>query len=314
MPAPHSPGPRHAAAGSDIAPGLLDRLLPAPARPYARLARLDRPIGTWLLLLPGWWSIVLAAPTSAALRWDLLGLFAVGAVAMRGAGCTVNDILDRDLDARVARTRSRPLPSGEVGLGQALAFLVLQLALGAAVLALLPATAILLGLAILVPIAVYPLMKRVTDWPQLALGLVFNWGALMGWAAATGGLALAPVLLYLGGIAWTLGYDTVYAHQDKADDAVVGVRSSALALGRHTRPFLWAMYALAVALIAAAGWRAGAGLPFALGVAVAALLLAEQAARVDLDDPADCLRRFRAHRFVGWAILAGLVIDRWAMA
>jgi 4-hydroxybenzoate polyprenyltransferase len=284
----------------------VDRWLPRAAEPYARLARLDRPIGTWLLLFPAWWGIALAAP-----RWPdpvLLALFALGAVAMRGAGCTLNDIADRDYDGRVARTRMRPLPSGRVTVRQALVFMAAQAALGAAILFSLNRLSILLGLAVIVLIATYPLMKRVTYWPQFFLGLNFNWGALIGWTAAAGTLGRPAVLLYLGGILWTLGYDTIYAHQDKEDDARIGVKSSALFLGeRRTRPFLYAVYAGAVLLWAAAGADAGLGLAFWPGLVAAAVQLMWQARRVALGDPADCLAKFRANRWTGWLVLAGIV-------
>jgi 4-hydroxybenzoate polyprenyltransferase len=225
---------------SDIRTGdWVARRLPGWAEPYARLARIDRPIGTWLLLFPAWWGIALAAPVQPEPGWPdpvLLLLFALGALVMRGAGCTLNDIADRDFDARVARTRLRPLPSGRITVFQALVFLAAQLAIGAAVLFSLNNLSILLGLAVLALIGTYPFMKRITWWPQLFLGLNFNWGALIGWTAVTGALAAPPLLLYLGGVFWTLGYDTIYAHQDKEDDARIGVKSSALALGERTRP------------------------------------------------------------------------------
>ncbi|HJU15398.1 MAG TPA: 4-hydroxybenzoate octaprenyltransferase, partial [Stellaceae bacterium] len=230
-------------------------MLPRRVRPYARLARLDRPIGTWLLLFPAWWGIALAGTGWPDLR--LFALFALGAVAMRGAGCTLNDIADRHYDGQVARTRLRPLPSGAVSVPQAVAFLCAQLAIGAAVLLSLNLTAILLGVAVLALIVPYPFMKRITYWPQVFLGLNFNWGALLGWAAVAGALAAAPVLLYLGGVFWTIGYDTIYAHQDKEDDARIGVKSSALALGSQTRPWLFMFYAAAALLWAAAGATAG---------------------------------------------------------
>ncbi|HWD58250.1 MAG TPA: 4-hydroxybenzoate octaprenyltransferase [Stellaceae bacterium] len=282
----------------------VDRLLPRCVEPYARLARLDRPIGTWLLLFPGWWGIALAAR-----RWPdpwLMLLFALGAMVMRGAGCTLNDIADRDYDGQVARTRLRPIPSGRVTVLQAAFFMALQLAVGAAILLSLNRASILLGIAVLVLIASYPYMKRITYWPQLFLGLNFNWGALIGWTAVTGRLAWPPVLLYLGGICWTLGYDTIYAHQDKEDDARIGVKSSALALGERTRPFLFAFYAAAVALWGAAGITAGLHPVFLIGLALAAAQLAWQAARVDTGDPLDCLAKFRSNRFVGWLMLAAI--------
>jgi 4-hydroxybenzoate polyprenyltransferase len=283
----------------------VERYLPRGLRPYARLARLDRPIGTWLLLFPGWWGIALAAR-----RWPdpvLLALFAVGALVMRGAGCTLNDIADRHYDKEVARTRLRPLPSGAVTIPQAIAFLLLQSAVGAAVLLSLNRASILLGLAVLGLIGSYPFMKRITYWPQIFLGLNFNWGALMGWTAVTGGLALPPLLLYFGGVLWTVGYDTIYAHQDKEDDRRIGVKSSALALGRRTRPWLFVFYAIAVLLWGIAGHAAGLGAPFGVGLALAALQLGWQAARVDIDDPADCLRKFRSNRLVGWLLVGGIV-------
>ena len=291
---------------SDIHAGdWVERWLPGWAEPYARLARLDRPIGTWLLLFPGWWGIALAgAPWPDPV---LLALFALGAVAMRGAGCTLNDIADRDYDGKVARTRLRPIPSGRVSLKQAFAFMLAQLAVGAAILLTFNRAAILLGVAVLGLIATYPFMKRVTWWPQFFLGLNFNWGALLGWAAATGSLAWPPLLLYLGGICWTLGYDTIYAHQDKEDDARIGVKSSALALGPRTRPFLFAAYAGATVLWAAAGAAIALGGLFWLALVVATAQLLWQAARVDTDDAADCLAKFRSNRVVGWLILAGIV-------
>ncbi len=282
----------------------VDRLLPRWAEPYARLARLDRPIGTWLLLFPGWWGIALAGP-----GWPdpwLMLLFAFGAVAMRGAGCTLNDIADRDYDGKVARTRLRPIPSGRVSVMQAALFMAAQLAVGAAILFSLNRTSILLGLAVLGLIATYPYMKRITYWPQLFLGLNFNWGALIGWTAVTGTLAWPPLLLYLGGICWTLGYDTIYAHQDKEDDARIGVKSSALALGERTRPFLFLFYAAAVTLWLAAGIADDLHPVFLMGLAVAAAQLAWQAARVDTGDALDCLAKFRTNRLTGWLMLAGI--------
>jgi 4-hydroxybenzoate polyprenyltransferase len=291
---------------SDIHGGdWVERRLPARVRPYARLARLDRPIGTWLLLFPGWWGIALAAR-----RWPdpmLMALFALGALVMRGAGCTLNDIADRHYDAEVARTRLRPLPSGAVTVPQAVAFMLLQLAVGAAVLFSLNHASILLGFAVLGLIGSYPFMKRVTYWPQIFLGLNFNWGALVGWTAVTGAIAWPAVLLYLGGVFWTIGYDTVYAHQDKEDDVRIGVKSSALALGASTHPWLFVFYAAALLLWGAAGRLAGVGAPFWLGLALAALQLAWQAARVDINNPADCLAKFRSNRLVGWLMLAGIV-------
>ena len=293
---------------SDIHSGdWADRYAPRGLRPYIRLARLDRPIGTWLLLFPGWWGVALAA--KAWPDWRLIALFGIGAVVMRGAGCTLNDIADRDFDARVARTRTRPIPSGAVSVKQAVLFMLAQLAVGAAVLLSLSRTAQMLGVLVLALIATYPFMKRVTYWPQFFLGLNFNWGAVMGWAAVTDGLAAPALWLYLGGIAWTLGYDTIYAHQDKEDDVLVGVKSAALALGSRTRPFLFLFYAGAAALWTEAGAAAGLRWPYWLGLALVTAQLSWQAARVDTDDPADCLAKFKSNRLVGWLMLGAIV---WA--
>jgi 4-hydroxybenzoate polyprenyltransferase len=242
----------------------------------------------------------------------LLLLFAVGAVVMRGAGCTLNDIADRDYDARVARTRRRPIPSGRITVAQASLFLLAQLAVGAAVLFSLNRLSILLGLAVLGLIGTYPFMKRITYWPQLFLGLNFNWGALIGWTAVMGSLSAPAVLLYLGGVFWTLGYDTIYAHQDKEDDLRIGVKSSALALGSRTRPFLFVFYAGAALLWALAGAASGLGLAFWAALAMAALQLAWQAARVDTDNAADCLNKFRSNRAVGWLLFAGIIAGHFA--
>jgi 4-hydroxybenzoate polyprenyltransferase len=294
---------------SDIRAGdWVERHAPAKLLPYIRLARLDRPIGTWLLLFPGWWSVAMAAEGWP--DWGLLALFGIGAVAMRGAGCTLNDLIDRDFDAQVERTRTRPLPSGAVTPRQAIVFMILLLAVGAAVLLSFNRLAVLTGLAVLALIATYPFMKRITYWPQLFLGLNFNWGALLGWAAVRSTLGAAPALLYLGGIAWTLGYDTIYAHQDKEDDVRIGVKSSALALGSRTRPFLFVFYGAAVLLWGAAGAGAGLAWPYDLGLALAAAQLAWQTARVDIDDHEDCLAKFRSNRWTGWFLLLGIIAAR----
>jgi len=284
----------------------VDRYAPEAWRPYLRLARLDRPIGTWLLLFPGWWGVALA--TAGAPDLALMALFALGAVAMRGAGCTLNDIADKDYDARVARTRGRPIASGAVSVTRAWVFLAGQLAVGAAVLFSFNRAAILLGVLVLALVATYPFMKRITYWPQFFLGLNFNWGALLGWAAVRGSLDWPAALLYAGGICWTLGYDTIYAHQDKEDDALIGVKSSALALGPRTRPFLCVFYGAGVVLWAGAGALAANAWPFWLGLALTAAQLGWQAATVDTDDPADCLAKFKSNRVTGWLMLAGIVL------
>ncbi len=294
---------------SDIRPdSLVVRAVPPALRPYVRLARLDRPIGTWLLLLPCWWSVALASPA-----WPdpwLLALFAVGAVVMRGAGCILNDIADRDFDARVARTASRPIPAGEVTVRQAFGFLALLCLVGLAVLLRFNAFAVAVGAASLVLVAAYPFMKRVTDWPQAWLGLTFNWGALLGWAAVRGELDWPAFLLYAAGLFWTLGYDTIYAHQDKEDDALIGVRSTALRLGADTKPWLAGFYAVAAALIVVAGHAAGLSAWFLVAIVAVAAHFAWQVWTVDLDDPRSCLARFRSNRDLGLILLAGILAGR----
>lgn len=278
--------------------------LPPRLRDLALLARWDRPIGTWLLLLPCWWGQALA-PGPPDL-WLAL-LFAVGAIAMRGAGCTLNDLMDRELDRRVARTRNRPLAAGRLGTAEALAFAAAQSLVGLAVLVQLPPFAILVGLASVPLVLVYPLTKRVTWWPQAVLGITFNWGVLVGYAAATGRLDAAAMLLYLAGSAWTLGYDTIYAHQDKADDRRIGVRSTALLFGAHTLPWLLGFYATMLVLLAAAALAAGKGPGFWLVFPLVAWSLVRQLRSLDLDDPADCIRRFRMNRLTGLLVTAALL-------
>ena len=300
-------------AGSvaDATGNWVDTLAPAWSRPYLRLARLDRPIGSWLLLLPCWWSTALAAIAAdrAAPNLAYLALFFVGAFAMRGAGCTWNDIVDRDLDRSVERTRSRPIPSGQVSVQAAAAFLVLQALTGLAVLLSFNGFTIALGVASLLIVAVYPFMKRITYWPQIVLGLAFSWGALMGWAAAFGRLDAPALLLYAGSIAWVIGYDTIYAHQDREDDALVGIKSTALLFGERTKPMLGLFYTAAVFFLGAAGGAAGAGPVFALGLLAFAGHLGWQIARLDIADPDRCLALFKSNRDAGFILFAGLVLD-----
>lgn len=297
---------------SDIRTGnWVDRWLPEPTRPYARLARLDRPIGTWLLYLPCLWGLALGwqaagAPWPEMLR--LVVLFTVGAVVMRGAGCTINDWLDRDLDIQVARTATRPIASGAVSSRAALVFLAAQLLIGVLILLQLNPLSWVLGVAVLALVFTYPLAKRVTDWPQAVLGLTFNWGALMGYAAVTGDMAAPAIVAYAAGFFWTLGYDTIYAHQDKADDAIIGVRSSALALGDRTKPFLAAFYTVALILLAATAWAAGLGLWTYVGLALVGVHFARQIAITDLDDPASCQRTFKANRDAGLLVTIALIV------
>jgi len=301
------------AAGSvaDATGNWVDTLAPAWSRPYLRLARLDRPIGSWLLLLPCWWSSALAAIAAhqAAPSPVHIALFFVGAFAMRGAGCTWNDIVDRDLDGSVERTRSRPIPSGQVAVVQACIFLALQALIGLAVLISFNGFTIALGIASLAIVAIYPFMKRITYWPQIVLGLAFSWGALMGWAAAFGRLDAPAFLLYAGSISWVIGYDTIYAHQDREDDALIGIKSTALLFGERTKPMLTLFYALAVILIALAGLFAGAGAVFAIGLVAFAVHLGWQVVRLDIADPDRCLALFKSDRDAGLILFAGLLLD-----
>jgi 4-hydroxybenzoate polyprenyltransferase len=242
----------------------------------------------------------------------MLALFALGAVAMRGAGCVINDLADRDLDGRVERTRHRPLASGQLTTGEALAFLVLQLMVGLLVLLSFNRFTVLLGLAAMPLVIAYPFMKRITWWPQAFLGLTFNWGALVGWAAVTGELAAPALTLYAAGFLWTLGYDTIYAHQDKVDDALIGVKSSARLLGAATPRWLWCFYAAALTLIGVAGWLAQMGPGSYLILALAGAHLAWQVHTLDLDAPTSCLVRFRSNRAFGWLVFLALLAGKVA--
>jgi len=290
-----------------------DRLLPRAVRPYARLARLERPIGWWLLLLPGWWAIAMAQTASGGGSVNLwyLALFLVGAVVMRGAGCTFNDIVDRDFDAAEARTRSLPIPSGQVSVGQAKAFMVALSLTGFLVLMQFNWFAVSLGVLSLATVAVYPFMKRFTYWPQVFLGIAFNWGALLGWAAVRGELEVPAILMYLGGISWTLAYDTIYAHQDKEDDLAIGIKSTALKFGAATPKWLVLFFGLTFLLLFASGFYAGAGILFYTGLAAAALHAAWQLARLDVDDPDRCLMLFRSNRNFGLIVFAGIILDNF---
>jgi 4-hydroxybenzoate polyprenyltransferase len=289
----------------------IDRWAPAAALPYARLARFDRPIGAWLLLFPCWWGQALAELASGKPHtnvWYLI-LFAVGAFVMRGAGCTHNDILDRHFDAKVARTASRPIPSGAVSVTRALAFAVGLCLIGLLVLVQFNRFTIWLAIASLGLVAVYPLAKRVTNWPQLVLGLTFKWGALVGWAAVTGGLAWPAVVLYAGSVLWTIGYDTIYAHQDKEDDLLIGLKSTALHFGERTHAWVGALYAGATVCWTIAALAAGGKILVLTALAMVALQFAWQVATLDTGDPANCLARFKSNRFTGWVLFLGLAAE-----
>ena len=298
------------------------KILPRGAWPYAQLARWDRPIGWQLLLWPCWWSAALAPQavaggavhTGLPSLWHLF-LFLAGAIAMRGAGCTYNDLVDQRIDDMVSRTRSRPLPSGRVSRLQAKLFLVLQALFGFLVLLQFNGFAILLGIASLGVVAIYPFLKRVTDWPQLGLGLAFSWGALMGWAGYWGSLSLSPLLLYAAAILWTIGYDTIYAHQDKEDDELVGVRSTARLFGTRTKGALTILYGgttlLFAAAFATASQGAGGGLawPAYAGLAIGGVQMIWQVRTLEIDDPDECLRLFKSNTVFGWIVFFGLIFS-----
>ena len=301
----------------DAPPGnWVDRLAPQAWKPYLRLARFDRPIGAWLLLFPAWWGQALAEVSVGRPHPNLwyLVLFFLGAFIMRGAGCTYNDIVDRDYDARVARTAARPIPSGQVTVAEAFMFLGVLCTAGFVILLQFNLFTILLGAASLLLIAVYPFTKRFTFWAQVVLGLTFKWGALVGWAAVTGSLSPAALVLYAGSVLWTLGYDTIYAHQDKEDDAVLGLKSTALKFGTATPRWLMLFYTGAVLLWGLAGTLAGTHVVFLLALTFAAAQLAWQVATLDISDPANCLARFKSNRLVGWLLFLGTVADMGAAA
>ncbi len=293
-------------AATDMPQGTwVDRYAPAAVQPYLRLARVDRPIGTWLLLIPCWWSVALASPGWPSV-W-LLALFAVGSVVMRGAGCTLNDIADRDFDGRVARTAMRPIPSGQISVVQAIAFLGFQLFIGLLVLLQFNTFTVAVGMMSVALIAIYPFMKRVTHWPQLVLGFTFNWGALLGWAAVHGSLGAPAVALYFAGVFWTLGYDTIYAHQDKEDDMLIGVKSTAIKFGDKTRVWLFGFYGVTAALLALAGVLAELHWAYFAVLALGVAHLLWQAMKVDTDNAKDCLVKFKTNRDFGFIILAAII-------
>jgi 4-hydroxybenzoate polyprenyltransferase len=323
------------AALPDAAPAnWVDRHAPAALRPWLRLARLDRPTGIWLLMLPGWQGVALAAATAGkAPSLRLLALFALGATLMRAAGCAFNDIVDRDIDARVARTARRPIPAGEIGVPGAVAFLVVCCLASLAILLSFNLLSLYLGVASLALVAAYPFMKRITWWPQAWLGLTFNWGALLGYAAALGGppaamlitlvagaglagtdlslvtqtLPPAAILLYASGVFWTLGYDTIYAVQDLEDDALAGVKSSARRLGANAPRAVLGFYTVSVALLVAAGIAANLGPLFYAAVALYGMLLGRQAMRLRMDDPAAALAAFKSNTGAGLLVVAGIM-------
>ena len=292
----------------------VDRFAPRRLHPWLKLGRFDRPAGAWLLLLPGWQGVALAAAQAQVLP-DLLLLakFAVGAFLMRAAGCAWNDILDRDIDAKVARTAQRPLASGRINVKQALLFAGLCSLVSFAILLTMPLTAILLGAGSLLLVGAYPLMKRITWWPQAWLGLTFNWGALLGYAAVTGTVGMPSLLLYASGLFWTLGYDTIYAIQDMEDDALAGVKSSARRLGRAAPQAILGFYGATALLVFAAAAAARLGPAFAPFGVLYALHLFWQARRVRIDSPALALSLFKSNRAAGLILFAGLLAGAWRL-
>jgi len=295
---------------ADATGNWVDGLAPPFARPYLRLARLDRPIGSWLLLMPCWWSVGLAGMRVEQFPslWHVV-LFFIGAFAMRGAGCTWNDLVDRNLDRLVERTRSRPIPSGQVTVAEATAFMVAQALIGFLVLIQFNRFTVFTGLASLLVVAIYPFMKRITYWPQIVLGLAFSYGALMGWPAAFGRLDWPAIVLYAGSISWVIGYDTIYAHQDREDDLLIGIKSTALLFGENTRPMLAGFYSGAVVLIGIAGLIAGGRLIFVLGLIAFAAHLAWQVVRLDINDSAHCLKLFKSNRDAGLILFGAMLLE-----
>ena len=289
----------------------VDAYCPEWTRPWLRLSRADRPIGTWLLLIPCLWTIALASNAYGWAWWDIWLIVGstVGAFLMRGAGCTWNDYTDRDIDAQVDRTRSRPIPSGQVTPAGALGWGIIQACIAALILFTFNWLAIGLGILSLGLVAIYPFAKRFTWWSQIFLGLAFNWGALLLWAAKVDGLGLAPFALYFAGIAWTLHYDTIYAHQDTEDDALIGVKSTALLFYEDTPRMLWmftgitATFALSAVLMAGGGWLG------IFGVAAMVIHMAWQTLALDMEDSDQCLMLFRSNRTAGLFLLTGLVLD-----
>ena len=295
---------------ADATGNWVDGFAPPFLRPYLRLARLDRPIGSWLLLIPCWWSVGLTGIRTNHFPslWHIV-LFLIGAFAMRGAGCTWNDLVDRDLDGLVERTRSRPIPSGQVTVAEATAFMMLQALIGFLVLIQFNRYTVITGICSLLVVAIYPFMKRITYWPQIVLGLAFSYGALMGWPAAFGRLDWPALVLYAGSICWVIGYDTIYAHQDREDDLLIGIKSTALLFGEETRPMLAKFYAAAAVLIGFAGLMAGGRFIFVLGLIGFAAHLAWQVTQLDINDSARCLKLFKSNRDAGLILFGAMLLE-----
>ena len=294
---------------SDITPGdWVDRWTPPFIRPYMRLARADRPIGAWLLLIPCWWGLALAS--NGWPDWSFIALFFVGAFVMRAAGCTVNDLADRNFDRVVARTANRPIASGQLTVFHATVFLVILLIIGLAILLQFNTITIYLGVASLLLVVIYPFMKRFTYWPQAFLGLTFNWGSLMGWTTISGELNAPALWLYAAGVCWTLGYDTIYAHQDKTDDLLVGVKSTALKFGEHTLIWLILFYCATIILLGTIGVLMDLAWPYFVGLSVGAGHFLWQLLTVNLDIPVSCLKVFKSNRDFGLIIFGSIILAR----
>ncbi len=285
---------------------LIMRATPKAWRPYLLLLRIDRPVGSWLLLMPCWWGVAMAS--TGMPDWKLILLFFIGAFTMRGAGCVFNDIVDRDFDAKVVRTALRPIPSGQVSVAKAFIFFNVICFVGLLVLLQLNMFSIWVGMGALIPLAIYPFMKRFVHFPQLFMGFAFNWGAMLGWAAVRGELSLAPGLLYIAGIFWTLGYDTIYAHQDKEDDMLVGIKSLAVRLGDSTRPWIAFFYFITILLIIAAGYVSGINWIFYPAMAIPAAHLIWQVSTIDFENAKDCLSKFKLNRDFGFLVFIAFVL------
>ena len=289
------------------------RRIPSTLRPYLQLARLNRPAGTYMLLWPGYWSIGLATPAGMLPDPTLLGLFGIGSLIMRSAGCTINDLWDSDFDKKVQRTNQRPLATGALTNKQAIQFLALQLSGGLAILLQLNPYSIALGASSLGLVVAYPLMKRITYWPQAFLGLTFNWGALLGWAAVHGSCNWSVVLpLYASGVCWTIVYDTLYAHQDKADDRSIGVRSTALLFGDKTVPILSAFSVATMLGLTTAGYHAGVEWPFYVGMSLASAQLGWQVYTAKLNDPVNLQERFSSNKWFGGIVFASVLAGNFS--
>ena len=314
------PGPTPGLKPADAIRQSWVELAPSGVQPYLRLMRFDRPVGFWLLFWPCAFGLALGSVNLAA-DWRVTlwygALFAIGSIAMRGAGCVWNDITDRDIDAQVARTRGRPIPSGAVSVKAALVFMVALGLVGLAVLLQFDRFTILVGFASLIPVAIYPFMKRITHWPQAVLGIAFNWGALVGWSALHHDLSPAAWMLFAGCVLWTIGYDTIYAHQDKDDDAIVGVKSTALMFGSATKPMLWLFYGGAIICWTIACLMVRTHQVAYIGLAILAFQMAGQIVRVKLDNANSCLSVFRSNRDTGLilflSLLAGAALERSVM-